>query len=50
MRNGQRIYGKHVLIVDDIVTTGATILACGKELIKAGNIKISIISIGFTKT
>lgn len=50
LRNGQRISGKHVLIVDDIVTTGATILACGKELMKAGNIKVSVISIGFTKT
>ena len=43
------IQGKHILLIDDVVTTGATALSCGKELLKAGNVKISILSIGFTK-
>ena len=47
--NGRKISGKHLLIVDDIVTTGATVIACGKELVKAGNVKVSVASIGFTK-
>jgi ComF family protein len=42
--------GRHLLIVDDVVTTGATIIACAKELCKVGNVKVSILSLGFAKT
>ncbi len=41
--------GKHVLIVDDIVTTGATILACCEALHrKSPTTRISVLSIGVT--
>lgn len=41
--------GKHILLVDDVVTTGATICSCAKEICKAGNVKISVVSLGYTK-
>jgi len=49
LRDAAAIQGKHLLIVDDVVTTGATILACAQELCKAGNVKISVLSLGFAK-
>lgn len=39
-----------MLIIDDVVTTGATIIACAKELAKAGDVKFSVISLGFAKS
>lgn len=38
---------KHVLLVDDVATTGATISACAKEMEKAGNVKISVATVAF---
>ena len=43
------IKNKHVLLIDDVVTTGATLEACCKQLLKAENIKISIVTIALTE-
>ena len=40
--------GMHLLIIDDVCTTGATIIACCKQLMKAGKMKFSVVSIGWT--
>ncbi|KGI61292.1 ComF family protein [Prevotella sp. S7 MS 2] len=40
------ITGHHILLIDDIVTTGATICSCAQELLRAGNVKFSVLCLG----
>lgn len=40
---------KHVLLIDDVITTGATIETCANQLLKTKNIKISIAVMAYTE-
>ena len=41
--------GRHVLLIDDICTTGATLIACSNALRAIEGIRISVLTLGFTK-
>jgi len=45
----KKVENKHILLVDDIVTTGATMEACGLELLKNGASGLSIAALALAK-
>jgi ComF family protein len=45
VRRKASVAGKTVTLVDDVVTTGATALACGRELIAAGAREVRLVSV-----
>jgi len=38
---------KHILLVDDVITTGSTLIACADELLKVENVTVSVLAIAF---
>ena len=48
LHGSDQIENAHILLVDDIITSGATIEACGAQLLKHNSVQLSLASMAFT--
>jgi ComF family protein len=49
VKNSEKLINKHVLLVDDVITTGSTLEAFGTQLLKIEGLKLSIATIAYAE-
>jgi len=49
LTNPDALANKHILLIDDTLTTGATLESCGSEILEATGAKLSIATLAYAK-